>query len=146
MTDGIINLTPDRASRLSATALDLDRMIWGSFFWGSFFRQLNGFERKPEDLLKSWVKALRNSVFNRGKFYLTPYHVCITMIVNPSLQAQPRHQVSSMIVPSADASIYNWIEQTGRFIQGDEADFSWSQDDDDLLEPLLLATADEDDE
>ncbi|MGF1603038.1 MAG: DUF3134 family protein [Thermosynechococcaceae cyanobacterium] len=68
------------------------------------------------------------------------------MISNPSLQAQPRHQVSSTIAPSVNASIYHWIEETGRFIQGDDADFNWSQDDDDLLEPLLLETDDEDDE
>ncbi|MEO0377733.1 MAG: DUF3134 family protein [Cyanobacteria bacterium P01_A01_bin.17] len=61
------------------------------------------------------------------------------MISNPSLHAQPRHQVSPVIASHTDVSIFNWIEQTGRFIQSEDDDFSWSQDEDDLLEPLMLA-------
>jgi hypothetical protein len=67
------------------------------------------------------------------------------MISNPSLHAQPRHQVSPVIASNADVSIFNWIEQTGRFIQGDDDNFSWSQDDDDLFEPLLLSSSDDED-
>ncbi len=66
------------------------------------------------------------------------------MISNPSLQSQPRNQVSTVMTSSADVSIFNWIEQTGRFIQGDDDDFTWSQDEDDLLEPLIIS--DEEDE
>lgn len=66
------------------------------------------------------------------------------MISNPSLQAQPRDQVSPTIWPNGDVSIFNWLEQTGRFIQRDDSDFDWSEDDDLLLEPLMLASDEED--
>lgn len=68
------------------------------------------------------------------------------MISNPSLQAQPRHQVSPIITSNSDVSIFNWIEETGRFIQGEDDNFSWSQDEEDLLEPLLLTETEEEEE
>ncbi|PZD74965.1 hypothetical protein C1752_00855 [Acaryochloris thomasi RCC1774] len=48
-----------------------------------------------------------------------------------------------MLASNADVSIFNWIEQTGRFIQGEDDNFAWSQDEDDLLEPLMLAGEEE---
>ena len=68
------------------------------------------------------------------------------MISNPSLHAQPRHQVSPIIASNTNVSIFNWIEQTGRFIQGDDDNFTWSQDEEDLLAPLLLKETEEEEE
>jgi hypothetical protein len=69
------------------------------------------------------------------------------MISNPALHAEPRHQVSSWIVPRGNASIFDWLEQTGRFIQGEVGGPEWSiQDDEDLLMDPILTLSDEDDD
>lgn len=52
---------------------------------------------------------------------------------NPSLTEENRNQVSPVIAPRKNTSLYNWLEENGRFRQNDESDFDWSTDDEELL-------------
>lgn len=52
---------------------------------------------------------------------------------NPSLTEENRYQVSAVIAPRKNTSLYDWLEENGRFRQSDDADFDWSADDDELL-------------
>ncbi|WP_299484610.1 DUF3134 family protein [Acaryochloris sp. IP29b_bin.137] len=52
---------------------------------------------------------------------------------NPSLTEENRSQVSPVIAPRKHTSLYDWLEENGRFRQHEDSDFDWSTDDDELL-------------
>lgn len=52
---------------------------------------------------------------------------------NPSLTEENRFQVSPVIAPRKNTSLYDWLEENGRFRQSDDSDFDWSTDDEELL-------------
>ncbi len=62
-------------------------------------------------------------------------HICprITPMHNPSLTEENRNQVSPVIAPRKNTSLYDWLEENGRFRQNDSSDFDWSTDDEELL-------------
>ncbi|NJM66730.1 MAG: DUF3134 family protein [Acaryochloris sp. RU_4_1] len=55
-------------------------------------------------------------------------------MVNPSLQQEDRFQISTVVAPRKNTSLYAWLEETGRFIEKDHTDFAWSTEDEELLE------------
>lgn len=57
----------------------------------------------------------------------------ITPMYNPSLTEENRNQVSPVIAPRKNTSLYDWLEENGRFRQNDDSDFDWSTDDEELL-------------
>lgn len=52
---------------------------------------------------------------------------------NPSLTEEDRFQVSTVIAPRKNTSLYAWLEKNGRFRQNDESDLDWSTTDEELL-------------
>lgn len=52
---------------------------------------------------------------------------------NPSLTEENRYQVSTVIAPRKNTSLYDWLEDNGRFRQNEDSDFDWSTDDEELL-------------
>ena len=61
------------------------------------------------------------------------------IMANPALIEQPLNQTGVLIAPRKNASIMSWLEETGRFIQGDESDPNWSLDDELLTDVLLVS-------
>ncbi|BDM80683.1 hypothetical protein AM10699_35510 [Acaryochloris marina MBIC10699] len=57
----------------------------------------------------------------------------ITHMYNPSLTEENRNQVSPVIAPRKNTSLYDWLEENGRFRKNDNSDFDWSTDDEELL-------------
>lgn len=54
-------------------------------------------------------------------------------MTNPSLKEENRFQVSTIVAPRKNTSLYDWLEENGRFLHIDESDFDWSDDDEELL-------------
>ncbi|WP_299410703.1 DUF3134 family protein [Acaryochloris sp. IP29b_bin.148] len=52
---------------------------------------------------------------------------------NPSLTEENRFQVSTIVAPRKNTSLYDWLEDNGRFLQHDDSDFDWSDNDEELL-------------
>ena len=52
---------------------------------------------------------------------------------NPSLTEESRYQVSTVIAPRKNTSLYDWLEENNRFRQNDDSDFDWPEDDEELL-------------
>jgi len=54
-------------------------------------------------------------------------------MINPSLKEENRSQVSTIVAPRTNTSLYDWLEENGRFLHSDESDFDWSANDEELL-------------
>ncbi|NJK41169.1 MAG: DUF3134 family protein [Acaryochloridaceae cyanobacterium SU_2_1] len=54
-------------------------------------------------------------------------------MVNPSLISENRKQVTPIIAPRKNTSLYDWLEANGRFIHRDDPEINWSLEDDELL-------------
>lgn len=54
-------------------------------------------------------------------------------MTNPSLHEEKRSQVSPIVASRKNTSLYDWLEENGRFLQNDDSDFDWSSDDEELL-------------
>lgn len=52
---------------------------------------------------------------------------------NPSLTEENRSQVSTVIAPRKNTSLYDWLEDNGRFRKNEDSDVDWSNDDAELL-------------
>lgn len=56
---------------------------------------------------------------------------------NPALHEQPRNQPAKVIPVQRDASILDWLEQTGRLLSRETSDFDYSEPDEEEINALM---------
>lgn len=56
---------------------------------------------------------------------------------NPSLREEPRHQLAGVIPLKQEASILDWLEQSGRLIAREVTESDYLDDDEELADTLL---------
>lgn len=68
---------------------------------------------------------------------------------NPSLREEPRHQLAGVIPLKQEASILDWLEQTGRLLPREEQADSFLNDEEEISELMAVddgAYEDDDDD
>lgn len=54
------------------------------------------------------------------------------MSYNPSLREEPRNQRATVLPQKRDSSILDWLESSGRLLARDNADFDYSDDEEEI--------------
>lgn len=57
---------------------------------------------------------------------------------NPSLREEPRHQLAGVIPLKQEASILDWLEQTGRLLAREEVADSFLDDEEEISELMAV--------
>lgn len=68
-----------------------------------------------------------------------PYPLNITMaIINPALKEYPRYQPAPVLPSTGNASILDWLAETGRLLERDTSDPDYLAEDAEEIEGLMV--------